>query len=104
MEELQDAAYIQKRKYSQLTLNQPEKLDHLLNFITEDLYVSGVTIDDIKILSENDESQTYETKSVVTNTGVKKPENYDEIKAQAKEQVQGNFIMRLGQGGRECRS
>lgn len=87
-----------KKKIFTVNVKPTGKTGPLAQFITEDLYVSGVTIDDIKILSENDESQTYETKSVVTNTGVKKPENYDEIKAQAKEQVQGNFIMRLGQG------
>ena len=87
-----------KKKIFTVNVKPTGKTGPLSQFITEDLYVSGVTIDDIKILSENDESQTYETKNVVTNTGVKKPENYDEIKAQAKEQVQGNFIMRLGQG------
>ena len=87
-----------KKKIFTVNVKPTGKTGPLAQFITEDLYVSGVTIDDIKILSENDESQTYEPKSVVTNTGVKKPENYDEIKAQAKEQVQGNFIMRLGQG------
>ena len=87
-----------KKKIFTVNIKPTGKTGPLAQFITEDLYVSGVTVDDITILSESDESQTYEPKSVVTNTGVKKPENYDEIKAQAKEQVQGNFIMRLGQG------
>ena len=87
-----------KKKIFTVNVKPTGKTGPLAQFITEDLYVSGVTIDDITTLSENDETQTYEPKSGVLNSGVKKPENYDEIKAQAKEQVQGNFIMRLGQG------
>ena len=87
-----------KKKIFTVNIKPTGKTGPLAQFITEDLYVSGVTIDDITTLSENDETQTYEPKSGVLNSGVKKPENYDEIKAQAKEQVQGNFIMRLGQG------
>lgn len=87
-----------KKKIFTVNVKPTGKTGPLAQFITEDLYVSGVTIDDITTLSENDETQTYEPKSGVLNSGVKKPENYDETKAQAKEQVQGNFIMRLGQG------
>lgn len=87
-----------KKKIFTVNIKPTGKTGPLAQFITEDLYVSGVTIDDITTLSENGETQTYEPKSGVLNSGVKKPENYDEIKAQAKEQVQGNFIMRLGQG------
>lgn len=72
------------------------KTGPLAQFITEELYVSAVGLDQISEVEVSDHVTVQKAK--VDNTGVKRPENYNEIKKQAKAQVQGNFIMRLGQG------
>lgn len=72
------------------------KTGPLAQFITEELYVSGVTINDIELL--NEDNVKVKSKTIInSSTGIKKPENYEQIKKEAKEKVNGNFIMRLGQ-------
>lgn len=86
-----------KKKIFTVNVKPTGKTGPLAQFITEELYVSGVSVDEIELLDEESSVEINKPKSVISNTGTRKPENYEQIKKEAKEKVSGSLIMRIGQ-------
>lgn len=95
-----------KKKISTINVKPVGKSGPLANFITEEYYVSDVSIqcltemtsDDIDAMKNSGSGIASKSTSTLP-TGKKKPENYDQIKKDANAKAaKGNIILRIGQG------